>query len=62
MSLCDKLKKTPEQEAKYQARIAVIKAKQEERRAARATANTVGLVMPLNDRGEKLLAENLSKD
>lgn len=48
--------------AKYEERKAEIKAKQEERKAARTAANTISLVMPLNDRGEKLLAENLSKD
>lgn|SRR5487761_1106598 len=74
MGLFDKLKKTPEQEAKYQARIAGIKAKREERlsnikakRSSQLMADSVivdraDLIMPLKDRGEKLLNQNLSND
>jgi len=69
MGLFDKLKKTPEQEAKYQARIAEIKAKKEERQANIQAKKTGAdqniaskLVMPLKDRGEKIFSENVSSD
>jgi hypothetical protein len=69
MGLFDKLKKTPEQEAKYQAKLAEIKAKKEERQTniqAKKRGSNVDiasmLVMPLKDKGEKIFSENVSSN